>query len=67
MSIRHYESEEAMDEDFEARMVAIQEEQRLRDDISDVEERIASLRDQLKEAEDELKELEDELETRKMG
>ena len=62
MSIKQYDSQEEMDDDFENCMERMQEEQRLKDAICDAEERVSCARDALNEAEEELQELQDQLE-----
>jgi predicted nucleic acid-binding Zn-ribbon protein len=62
MSIHHYDTEDELDDAFEAAMDAMQEEQRLKDAICEAEERVAEARDELQGAEDELLDLRKQLE-----
>jgi chromosome segregation ATPase len=61
MAILHFDTQEEMDNAFEAGMEAAQEEYRLKNAIAEAEQRVAEARDELASAEEELNELHDQL------
>lgn len=62
MAIKHYDTQEELDDDFEKEMEVMQEEKRLKDLICEAEERVAAAHEELYDAEEELKSLQDQLE-----
>lgn len=61
MGIQYFDSEQEMDDAFEAGMEAAQEEHRLKNAIAEAEQRVADARDELQSAEEELNELHEQL------
>ncbi len=62
MGIQHFDSQEAMDDEFEATMEAMQEEARLKELISETEHSLAETQEEVQRYEDELKDLNQQLE-----
>jgi outer membrane protein TolC len=62
MGIQYFDSEQEMDDAFEATMENIQEERRIRYAIEQAEQRVEDALDELQCAEEELKELQEQLE-----